>query len=109
MGVLLLTISAEDLLHDEEIQLIGASYGFVVERLECRWGEGALAGQKETAVVGGEEVVEFGLGEAEGGLAFGREGAFPDLEAGGLFGLESHFEQFLVGEGFERAFQGGGG
>src|SRR5262245_17065893 len=109
MSVLLLAIGAEDLTHDEEVKLIGVAVGFVFEGLECHRGEGAFAGKEKAAVVGGEEVVEFGLREAESGLAFGREGPLPDLEAGGLFGLEGDFEEFLLCQGFEGAFEGGGG
>ena len=89
--------------------MVGVAAGFVFEGLEGGGGEGAFAGEEEDAVFGGEEVVEFGLGEAEVGLAFGGESPFPDLELGGVFGLEGDFEEFLVGEGFEGAFEGGGG
>ena len=109
MGVLVLAVGAEDLLHDEEVEVIGVAAGFVVEGLEGGGREGAFAGEKKAAVFGSEEVVELGLGEPEGGLAFGGEGAFPDLELCGLFGLEGDLDQFLVGEGFESAFEGGGG
>ena len=72
-------------------------------------GERTLTGQEEAAVLSREEVVEFGVREVEGGLAFGRESSLPDLELRGLFGLEGDFDQFLVGEDFESAFEGGGG
>lgn len=73
--------------------------------MQRRGGEGALAGEKEAAVFGTEEVVEFGWGEAEVGFVFGGEGAFPHLELRGLFGLKGDLEAFLVGEGFQGAFQ----
>jgi hypothetical protein len=109
MGVLLLAVNTEDLLHDQEVELVGVAASFIFERFEGGGGEGTFAGEEETAVFLGEEVVEFGLGEAECGLAFGSESPFPDLEAGGLLGLEGDFDQFLVGEGFEGAFKSGGG
>jgi len=62
--------------------------------LECRGGEGALAGEEGVAILSSEEVVEFGLGEAEVRLAFGDEGTFPDLEADGLLGLEVTMRSF---------------
>lgn len=42
-------------------------------------------------------------------MAFGRESAFPHLKASGLLSLEGDGEEFFVGEGFEGAFEGGGG
>ena len=109
MGILLLTIGTEDLAHNEEVQFVGVAPGFVFKRLKSGRGEGSLAGEEKRAVVGGEEVVEFGLREVERGLALGSENSFPDLELCGLLGLEGDFDQFLVGEGFECAFEGGGG
>lgn len=64
MGVFLLTIDTEDLLHDEQIKLVRITSGFGFEGVEGGGGEGTFAGEKEAAIVGGEEVVEFGLGEA---------------------------------------------
>ena len=100
MGVLLLAISAEDLAHDQEIQAVGIATGFVFQGLECRGGEGELVGKEETASIGGKEVVELWLREAEVRLAFRRQWALPDLELRGLFGLEGDFEEFFVSEGF---------
>jgi hypothetical protein len=108
MSIPLLPVGSENLLHDE-VQLIGVATRFVFQGLEGGGGEGALARQKEAAVFGGEEVVELGLHEAELRLALGSKGALPDLEAGDSLGLESHFDQFLVGQGFQGAFEGGGG
>lgn len=107
MRILLLAGRTEDLVHD--IELIGVAPGFVFEGLEEGGGERTFAGQKQAAVIGGEEVVEFGLGETKGRLAFGRESPFPDLEAGARFGLEGDLEEFFVGEDFQGAFEGGGG
>lgn len=109
MDILLLAIDPEDLLHDEEIPLIGVASRFVFERLEGRGGEGAFARQEEAAVVGSEEVVELGLGEAQRWLSFGGERPFPDLEAGSGFGLEGDSEQFFLSQGLQSAFEGGGG
>src|SRR5262245_56545008 len=64
MGVLLLKIDAEDLLHDEQVKLVGVAASFVLQGVESGGGEGAFAGEKEAAIIGGEEVVELGLGEA---------------------------------------------
>ena len=109
MGVLLLAISAEDLAHDQEIQSVGIATGFVFQGLECRGGEGALVGKEEAARIGGKEVVELWLREAEVRLAFGRQWALPDLELRSLLGLEGDGKEFLVGESFESALEGGGG
>jgi hypothetical protein len=95
MDVLLLAVSAEDLTHDEEIKLIRVAAGFLFEGVESGGGEGSLAGEVEAAVFWGEEIVECGLREAESGLAFGCEGAFPDLELRGLLGLKVDLEEFL--------------
>ena len=70
--------------------------------------EDAVAGEKENAVFGTEEVREGGCGEAEIGLACGSEGMFPDVEAGGLLGWEGHLAEFFVGEDFESALEEGG-
>lgn len=77
--------------------------------MEGSGGEGAFAREEQRPVFGGEEVVEFGLREAESGLAFGGESPFPDLELRGGFGLEGDLEEFLMGESFEGAFESGGG
>jgi hypothetical protein len=109
VGVFLLAVGTEDVAHDQDVELVGVASGFVVQRLECRGGKGSLAGEKEAAIFGGEEVVELWGGEAEIGFAFGSDGVFPNLEAGGLLGLEGNFEEFLVGEDFEGALEGRGG
>ena len=109
MGVLLLAVGPEDVTHDEEVKLVGVTASFLFEGMEGDGREGAFAGQKQATVLGGKEVVELGLSETEGGLAFGSKSSLPDLELGGLFGLEGDFDQFLVSEGFQRAFEGGGG
>ena len=83
-GVLLLAVDAEDLTHDEQVELVVVAAGFVVEGLEGDGRECTLAGQEEVAGFLGEEVVEVGLSEADSGLAFELEGAFPDIEVGGL-------------------------
>jgi hypothetical protein len=77
--------------------------------LEDGGGESAFARQEGAAVFLGEEVVELGSGEAEVRFACGSKSSFPDLEAGGLLGLEGDFDQFFVGEGFEGALERGGG
>ena len=109
MGIFLLAISSKDLIHDQEIELIEITPGFVFEGLKGRRGKGTFAGEKEAAIVWGEEVVEFGLGEAKRGLTFGREWPLPDLELSGVFGVEGGFEELFVGEDFQSAFEGRGG
>jgi hypothetical protein len=74
--------------------------GFVVQGLEDCEREGALAGEEQGAVFGGKEVVEFGLGEDESRLAFGRESPLPDLELCGLFGLEGDLNECFVVRAF---------
>jgi len=109
MRVVLLAVGSEDLIHDQDVELVGVSARFVFEGLEDGGGEGAFAGQKQAAVIGGEEVVELGPGEAKVRLPFTGERALPDLELRGLLGLEGDFEEFLLREDFQGAFQGGGG
>lgn len=109
MRILLLAVGAEDLTHDQDVELVGIATGFIFEGVEGGGRKGTLAGQKEAAVIRGKEIVELGLSEAEGGLAFGSEGALPDLELRGLLGLEDDFEELFLGERFEGAFEGGGG
>ena len=67
-------VGTNDLTHDEQILLLAVAAHFVVERLECRWGEGARAEEEEAEIVGTEEVVELGSGEARVKLALGVNG-----------------------------------
>lgn len=105
MAVLLVAVRSKDLLHNEKVQLVRIAVGFVFQRLECTGRERAFAGQKETAVIWGKEIVEPRLGKAKIGFIFGRQGTFPNLEAGGGFGMKSSLNQLLVSQGFESTLE----
>ena len=75
--------------------------------MERGGGEGAFAGEKETAGFGTEEVREVGCGEAESGLACGRACAQTWKRVSCLAGKVT--VQSFLWERTLRALEGGGG